>query len=166
VISRASLVLGFIVPCLATATGCQPPAYTSPATIAADSLSGIVSITGTAFEQRVVLRTGDRFTSLAAATSDSAALSRMGGVEVLVFGKQTPTLFRVDHFTALSVAGSPVADGVLRNAGGRVVLETARGPIPLGNPPTALRGMIGARVWIGGPLDTGPNTYGVIVPTP
>ena len=165
-IGRASLVLGLIVPCVAIGTGCQPPAHTSPAAIAADSLRGIVSITGTAFEQRLVLRTGDIVTSLSAATSDSAALSRLGGVEVLVLGKRTPNLFRVDHFTALSVADSPVADGVLRNAGGRVVLETTHGPIPLGNPPTALRGMIGARIWIGGPLDRGPNTYGVIVPAP
>jgi hypothetical protein len=166
VIRRASLVLGLIAPCLAIATGCHRPVHTSSAAIAADSLAGIVSITGTAFEQRIVLRAGDRVTSLAVSTSDSTALSRMGGVEVLVIGKRTPTLFGVDHFTALSVAGSPVADGVLRSDGGRVVLETTHGPIPLGNPPTALRGMIGARIWIGGPLDRGPNTYGVIVPAP
>jgi len=36
--------------------------------------------------------------------------------------------------------------------------------LPLGNPPAGLRALIGARVWIGGSLNTGPNTYGVIVP--
>jgi hypothetical protein len=164
VIWRASLVLGLIAPCVAIGTGCHRPAHTSSAAIESDSLSGIVSITGTAFEQRLVLRTGNSITPLSAATSDSAALSRMGGVEVLVVGKRTPNLFRVDYFTAVSVAGSPVADGVLRNDGGRLVLETTHGRIPLGNPPTALRGMIGARIWIEGPLDTGPNSYGVIAP--
>ena len=88
----------------------------------------------------------------------------MGGVDVLVIGRRSPSSFRVEHFTALNVAGSPVVDGVLRSDGGRLALETTRGAILLGNPPSALRGMIGARIWIGGPLDTGPNTYGVIVP--
>lgn len=142
---------------------CHYAPATSSAAIEADSLTGIVSVTGTAFEQHLVLRSGNSATSLSAATSDSAALSRLGGVEVLVIGRRTPNLFRVARFTAVNVAGSPVVDGFVRNDGGRLVLETTRGPIPLGNPPTALRGMIGARIWIGGPLDTGPNTYGVIV---
>ena len=34
----------------------------------------------------------------------------------------------------------------------------------IGNPPTALRKLIAARVWIGVPLDSVPNTFGVIVP--
>jgi hypothetical protein len=169
VIRRASLVLGLIAPCMAAATGCHTSAHTSAVAIAPDSvatapdsLTGIVSITGTSFEQRIVLRNGNSVTSLSAATPESAALSRMGGIEVRVVGKQTPSMFQVDHFTALSVAGSPVADGILRNDDGRLALETTHGRLPLGNPPTALRGMIGARVWIAGPLDTGPNSYGVI----
>jgi hypothetical protein len=164
VIRQATLVLGLIASCLAIATGCHQGAHTSPAAIAPDSLNGIVSITGTSFEQRLVLRTGNSVTSLAVATPESAALSRMGGIEVLVVGKRTPSVFEVDHFRALSVAGAPVVDGVLRNNDGRLVLETTRGRLPLGNPPTAFRGMIGARVWMAGPLDTGPNSYGVIAP--
>lgn len=88
----------------------------------------------------------------------------MVGVEVLVVGMRTPSAFRVERVRALSVAGSPVVDGVVKNVGGRLVLETANGPIPLGNPPPALQNMIGARVWISGPLDRGPNSYGVIAP--
>ena len=34
----------------------------------------------------------------------------------------------------------------------------------IGNPATALCNLIAARVWIGGPLDSVPNTFGVIVP--
>lgn len=170
-IRRVSLVLAIIAPCMAIATGCQRPAHTSaveiardPVATAPDSLTGVVSITGTSFEQRLVLRNGNSVTSLSAATPESAALSRMGGIEVLVIGKRAPGVFQVDHFTALSVAGSPVADGILRNNDGRLVLETTHGRIPLGNPPVALRDMIGARVWIAGPLDSGPNSYGVIAP--
>ena len=163
-IRHAALVFGFIAPCVAIATGCHQPAQTSPAPIAGDSLKGIVSITGTSFEQLIVLRSGNSVTRLSAATPDSGALSRMGGIEVMVYGRRTPTQFLVDRFTAMSVAGAPVVDGILKNDDGRLVLETIRGRLPLGNPPTALRGMVGARVWIAGPLDTGPNSYGVIAP--
>jgi len=88
----------------------------------------------------------------------------MGGVEVVVIGRRTPNHFQVERFTAVNVAGSPVVDGFLRKDGERLVLETTHGSIRLGNPPVALQGMIGARIWIGGPLDKGPNSYGVIVP--
>lgn len=165
-IARAAIVLGVIAPFMTVAVSCHPPAHNSSAATVPDSLTGIVSITGTAFEQQLVLRSGNATIYLSAATSDSAALSRMGGIEVLVIGKRTPNLFRVEHFTALSVAGSPVVDGVLRNDGGQLLLETNHGRISLGNPPAALRSMIGARIWIGGSLDRGPNIYGVIIPAP
>ena len=161
---RAPIVAGIAGLMFTAGMGCQHAARTSTAAIEPDSLTGAVSITGTAFEQQLVLRSGDRATPLSAGASDSAALSRMGGVEVLVIGKRTPNVFQVERFAALNVAGSPVVDGFIRNDGGRLVLETTNGRIPLGNPPATLRGMIGARVWIAGPLDTGPNSYGVIVP--
>ena len=162
--ARALLVLSVTAPFMTVALSCHPPARSSSAATAPDSLTGIVSITGTSFERQVVLRSGDNAIYLSAAPPDSAALFRLGGVEVLVKGKRTPNLFRVERFAALNVAGSPVVDGVLRNDGGRLMLETTHGRIGLGNPPNALRSMIGARIWIGGPLDTGPNTYGIITP--
>jgi hypothetical protein len=161
---RASIVAGIAALVMTVAMGCQHAPRESSAAIEPDSLSGIVSITGSAFEQRLILRSGNSATLLSAVASDSAALSRLGGVEVLVIGRRTPGVFHVERFTAVSVAGSPVADGFVRYDGGRLALETTRGRVPLGNPPTALRGLIGARVWIGGPLDSGPNSYGVIVP--
>ena len=158
------MVAGIVAPLMMVAMGCHHASRTSSAAIEPDSLTGIVAVTGTAFEQHLVLRSGDSATRLSAAITDSAAMSRMGGVEVLVIGRRAPNLFRVERFTAVNVAGSPVVDGFVRLDGSRLVLETTHGPIPLGNPPSALRGMIGARIWIGGPLDKGPNTYGVIVP--
>jgi hypothetical protein len=158
------MLLGILAPLMTAALGCHHPAPKASVAIEADSLTGIVSITGTSFERQIVLRSGDTATLLSAPAPDSAALSRLGGVEVLVVGRKSGNRFRVEHFTALSVAGSPVVDGILRNYGDRVVVETARGQLPLGNPPTGLRALNGARVWIGGPLATGPNSYGVIVP--
>jgi len=158
------MALGVVAPLMAIALGCHHPAPKPSVAIEADSLRGIVSITGTSFEQQLVLRSGATATLLSTAPPDSAALSRLGGVEVLVVGRRDGNRFRVKHFTALSVAGTPVVDGIVRNYGDRLVIETARGPLPLGNPPAGLRAFTGARVWVGGPLDKGPNTYGVIVP--
>jgi len=158
------MLLGILAPLMTAALACHHPAPKPSVAIEADSLRGIVSITGTSFEQQLVLRSGTTATLLSAAPPDSAALSRLGGVEVLVVGRTDGNRFRVEHLTALSVAGSPVVDGIVRKYGDRVVVETTRGPLPLGNPPSGLRALAGARVWIGGPLNTGPNTYGVIVP--
>jgi hypothetical protein len=158
------MAAGIVAPLIAMALGCHHPAPQPSVAIGADSLTGIVSITGTSFEQQLVLRSGTTATLLSAAALDSGALSRLGGVEVLVVGRKDGNRFRVEHLTSLSVAGSPVVDGIVRIYGDRVVVETARGPLPLGNPPSGLRALNGARVWIGGPLNTGPNTYGVIVP--
>jgi hypothetical protein len=158
------MAIGIVAPLIAMALGCHHPAPKPSVAIGADSLTGIVSITGTSFERQLVLRAGSTATFLSAAAPDSAALSRLGGVEVLVVGRKAGNHFRVEHFTALRVAGSPVVDGIVRNYGDRVIVETTRGPLPLGNPPSGLRALNGARVWIGGPLDKGPNTYGVIVP--
>jgi len=161
---RAFMIVGVVGSLVAAAMGCHHASRTSSDALKPDSLAGVVSVTGTAFEQHLVLRSGNSITTLSASTPDSAALSRMGGVEVLVVGRRTQNLFRVERFTAVTVAGSAVVDGFVRKEGDRLVLETTHGTIPLGNPPTALRSMVGARLWIGGPLDKGPNTYGVIVP--
>lgn len=158
------MALCIVAPLIAMTLGCHHPPAKPPVAIEPDSLTGIVSITGTSFERQIVLFSGSTATFLSAGAPDSAALSRLGGVEVLVVGRKSGNRFRVNHFTALSVAGAPVVDGILRSYGDRVVLETARGVVPLGNPPTGLRALNGARVWIGGPLATGPNSYGVIVP--
>ena len=161
---RAFIVAGIVAPLMTAAMACHHAPRTPPVAIKPDSVAGIVSITGTAFEQHIELHSGQVVIPLLAATPDSTALSRLGGVEVRVLGRWVHVSFRVESFTAVKVAESPVVDGFVRNDGDRLVLETNHGTIPLGNPPTAFRSMIGARVWVGGPLDKGPNSYGVIVP--
>ena len=132
----------------------------------ADSLAGVVSVTGTGFDQRLVLRVGTSTTALVATSADSASLTRVGGAEVVVFGQTVENAFHVASFAVRSVDGAPVADGTLQRASGRLVLRVPLGELALGNPPAALDSLVGARVWIGGPLATGPNVYGIISPAP
>ncbi len=160
-------IVGIIIGLSVTAgMGCHGSARTPPSATASDSLTGIVSVTGTAFEQRLTVRSGDATTYLSAATADSLALTRLGGVEVVIVGKRAPKMFRVQSFTALRVNGSPVVDGIVKTEGDKLVLETKYGRFVLGNPPQALRRMVSARIWIAGPLDKGPNSYGLIAPAP
>lgn len=132
--------------------------------ITPDSLRGIVSVVGTTYERSIALTSSGRVTLLVASAPDSAALARLGAVEIVVRGRSDGSTFRVVSFQAERVDGAPVVDGVLALDGEKLVLTTSAGHVALGNPPAAFRAMIGARVWVGGPLDTGPNNYGVIVP--
>ncbi len=128
-------------------------------------LHGVVSVTGTSFEQQIVLQAPNRNTRLVPANSaDSAALVRLGGVEIAARGAIDGNALRVASFTALSANGAPVVDGIVHVDGRSVTLETSTGRVPLGNPPAALLQMNGARVWLSGPIDKGPNSYGIIVP--
>lgn len=165
--SRVRRLLTLVAIASTVATGAchqaRPSTTASPAP-AADSVQGVVSVTGTGFEQRIVLRSDGRSTTLATTSADSAALSRLGGLEIVVRGRTEGAVLRVVSFTVRRLNGSAVLDGVLRADGPRIVLETTDGRVTLGNPPAALRAMIGARVWIAGPPDTGPNSYGVIRP--
>jgi hypothetical protein len=134
-----------------------------PPLAAADSAVGVIAVTGTSFEERLMLRVDGEWIRLRPDAGDSAALTRLSGVEVLVRGQRLTSGLLVQSFSVLRVDGQRVFDGVIRQDGARLVLETATDRVALGNPPAILRGMIGARVWIGGPLETGPNTYGIIV---
>jgi hypothetical protein len=137
----------------------QTPAQTPPS-----MLRGIISVTGTSFDQRILIQVENRSTRLWANPADSAALVRLGGVEVETLGWLEERGMRVGSFTAWSVSGARVVDGVVRVNGTSVSLETAKGLVALGNPPNELRMMPGARVWVSGSIEKGPNSYGVIVP--
>jgi hypothetical protein len=112
-----------------------------------------------------VLQAPNRNTRLVPATAaDSAALVRLGGVEIAARGTIDGSTLRVASFTALSASGASVVDGIVRVDGRTIALETSTGRVTLGNPPSALLQMNGARVWVSGPIDKGPNSYGIIVP--
>ncbi len=157
-------MLAAILPLVVTTADCHRTPRTAPTAAEPDSIRGIVSVTGTSFEQALMLRTENGVIALATNAADSAALSRMGGIDAIAFGTRVSNRFRVASFRAMTVAGAPVVDGVIREEDGKLSIETAGGRIALGNPPAQLRNLVGARVWIGGPLTTGPNQFGVISP--
>ena len=163
---HSSLGVGALVLCAVAAfTGCHRPMSEGIASAAQpDSLVGVVSVTGTSFEQHVVLRVAGRAQALVTTSADSASLSRVAGTEVVVRGRVEGNSLRVVSFTVRSVNGAPVADGTLLREGGLFVLQTAGGRREIGNPPASFGSMIGARIWVAGPLDVGPNVYGVITP--
>jgi hypothetical protein len=125
---------------------------------------GIVSVAGTSFDQQLLLRTPTRSIRLSATAADSAALVRVAGAEVDAYGTGDERVLHVVSFVVISVDQRPVADGILVMRDNALALRTVAGVTRLGNPPDALRNMVGARVWISGPLSSGPNSYGVIVP--
>lgn len=124
---------------------------------------GVVSVTGTSFEQHIVLRSGASARALTLWRDDSAALAQLGGAELVVRGVAAAETFTVHSFTVRAIDGAPVVDGLLGRKDGQLVLYTMSGPLALGNPPAALDSLGHARIWIGGPLATGPNVYGVIM---
>lgn len=133
-------------------------------TVALDSLTGIVSVTGTSYQQQLALRTNAGVRALTTNADDSAALTRLGGAEVVVHGATIADRFAMTRFVVRSVDGANVADGLLVRVSGRLVLRTRSADLVLGNPPVAFDSLVGARLWVGGPLDAGPNVYGVIRP--
>jgi hypothetical protein len=163
---RAWLAAGAIAASSGVESGCHHRKHVSAMDAAArpDSLRGVVSVTGTGFEQHIVLRSGEGAYTQMASASESAALTRVGGAEIVVHGVAAGDSFTVADFVVRAIEGAAVVDGVLVKSGDRLELRAERENLALGNPPAELMAMVGARVWIRGPLDTGPNSYGVIVP--
>lgn len=157
--------LGLLLIAAAGCTHRSSGAQATPETSATDSVVGTVAVTGTAFDQQFVLRTATGITRLNVTNAaDSTALVRLSGVEVMARGWTGGATLRVSSLTALRVDGQPVVDGVLRQQEGKLYIDTATGAFALGHPPSALWALAGARVWLGGALDTGPAVFGVIVP--
>jgi hypothetical protein len=168
---RGARIAGFIglSTALISATGCARRSRSAheSALVTRDSLVGVVVVTGTSFEEQLALRSVDRSIRLRPTAEDVASLKRLSGLEVLVRGVANEKEFLVSSFVVLRADGQPVVDGLLRRDGDRFVLETATGArISVGAPPAAFQSLVGARIWIGGSLDRGPNVYGIIMPPP
>jgi hypothetical protein len=129
-----------------------------------DSVRGTIHVTGSSpFAVPTLLPVGGG-RSLTLIGPDTAALKRVSGLEVVVRGAPAGgDRFRVSTFAVRTANGAPALDGVLAREGDALVIVTTDGRrVRLGNPPAAFQDLVGARVWLTGPADTGPNPYGVI----
>jgi len=157
---RLLLVAGVLAGCARP----SPGEGGEPAAAPGDTLRGLLEVAGAEPATQVVLRApgGGADTPL---LGDTPLLRRLSGLEVMVSGARATDGFRVERVAVRSADGVPATDGVLARDGARDVLVTADGRrVPLGPLPEGLRGRVGARVWLVGPLDRTAQSYGIITP--
>jgi hypothetical protein len=150
--------------CAAAALACSPHAPASqadPGAVGGDTLRGTVAIVGSEPMTSIVLQTAAGSSSLCGALE---LLRRGAGLEVAVWGSRNAQgQFCVDRFAVRSANGVPAVDGILTRAGEGFALVMVDGRrLPIARLPDALRSSIGARVWLAGPLDRAPDSFGVI----
>jgi hypothetical protein len=162
------LVAGIVVACAdrpAPADTQRPDsAATLPATLPAasgDSLRGIVGVRGNDSVPDLVLVTGGD--TIAIRGSDLGTLRRVIGFDVAVRGARSGAAFDVAGFVVRAFHGERVTDGTLDVANGGFFVRTEDGGrADISQIPPPLRGEIGSRIYLVGPLDRLPSAFGVI----
>ena len=130
---------------------------------APDTVRGIVSVAGSFPMTSVVVRpAGARAVTVTGPLA--AEIARADGADVWVRGTRTAAGLEASAYVVRAVDGRPVADGVIAREGEGLVLVTGGGRRAIARPLEALRGMIGARVWLAGPLDGTIESYGILRP--
>lgn len=159
---RQTLLLPCVLAALACARG-APAAAGADAPAAADSLRGTVAVVGSYPGTSVALLMdgGRRAVTL---EGERPLLDRLAGLEVAVWGSLVrPGVFRVERVAVRASGGVAAVDGIVAREGAGWVLVTADGRrLAIPRLPEALRGMAGARIWLAGPLDRAPDSFGVI----
>ena len=127
----------------------------------ADSMRGVVTLVGAEPARQVVLRVDGTEVSLSGMAT--SGLGRLAGIEVMVRGvKITPRDIVVSDYVVRASDGVPAWDGTLEQDGS-VRLTDGSGHKRLPSVPAALRGMVGARVWLAfKPGSTTADSYGII----
>jgi hypothetical protein len=142
-----------------------PPATPAAEPAQEDTVRGIVAEVGSVPITSIVVRpAGGR--SVTMLGSLAKEIGRAAGAEVWVSGHRTPEGLHAMRYAVRAVDGEPAVDGVLASEDGGLVLVTAGGRRRIVRPPQALRGMVGARVWLVGPIDGGITSYGVLREAP
>jgi hypothetical protein len=129
----------------------------------ADTLRGTVRITGS--EPAVTYVVEDAAGRQTALEGDRAVLERLNGLEVAFRGEpRAGAPFRVTRTEVRAANGIAAVDGVLARDAGRDVLVLRDGSRRVvARLPEALRGAVGSRVWLAGPLDGDIDSFGIIV---
>jgi hypothetical protein len=154
-IGIVGLVVAFVI------AGChRTPRSVDVASIRADSAEGTVRVVGVDALPRMTLATDD---GRGLALDGPDVLRRVAGLRVMVSGTRGARDFHVATFRVTAAAGVPAIDGVLATQDGMLVLLTADGRrFVLRDPPEGLRATLGHRVWVTGPPNGPPVSYGLI----
>lgn len=141
------------------APGTPATPVTTPA--GADTIRGIAAEVGSIPVTSIVVRpAGGRSVTI---LGDLAReIGRAAGADVWVRGRRTPQGLVAEQYAVRTVDGQPAVDGVVAAEGDGLALITPGGARRIARPPQALRGMIGARVWLVGDLDGSITSYGVL----
>ncbi|MDB4914857.1 MAG: hypothetical protein JWM95_2501 [Gemmatimonadetes bacterium] len=138
-----------------------------------DTVRGVLSTVGSEPIVEVVITpaAGEKFVIVGGQT---ARLRSLGKVEVMLAGRY-PGLrsmtaaprglraFEADKFTVRSADGVPAYDGVVVKEADHYFLISSNGHRwPADHMPEMLRRLPGARVFLAGPLDRDPVSYGII----
>jgi len=126
-----------------------------------DSVRGVVTILGAEAARQVVLRVDGNNVSLSGMAT--SGLARLAGTEIMVRGVMiTPRDIVVSDYVVRASDGVPAWDGTLDENGG-LRLTDGSGRKRLPSVPSALRGMVGTRVWVAFKDGrTTADSYGVI----
>lgn len=143
--------------------------------VASDTARGIVRRVGADPASRLLLLPiTANGTALALEPSQlSSELAAAEGLEITVSGTRTnerdlqaapggALIFRVHTFMVRASDGIEAHDGILRHIDDRWYLEQGRTRIPLVAVPAALTRHAGARVFLVGPLNRAPDSFGVL----
>jgi len=162
-----------LAPCALAVLACAPGAPPSAdneapvATASADTLRGTVEVVGSEPGTSVVLTDGRG--GAVALEGERQVLLALQALEVTVRGRmvEDPRRFRVERVAVRSANGVAAVDGVIAREGGRLLLVTGDGRrLAVPHLPAQLAAKVGARVWLAGPLDRHPDTFGVIAEAP
>ena len=137
------------------------------ANASADTLRGTVEVVGSEPGTQTVLADGRG--GVVTLEGERRVLLALQALEVAVEGRmaEDPRRFLVERVAVRSAHGVPAVDGVIAREGGRLVLVTGDGRrLPVPHLPAQLAGKVGARVWLAGPLDRHPDTFGIITEAP
>lgn len=159
---RALLLVPCALATLACGRGTHPHANEGLG-MDGDTLRGLVAIVGSEPGTWAVLQmdAGRRAVTL---LGDRRLLDRLSGLEATVWGTPDESgMFQVERFEVRGSGGIAAVDGVIERRGGGYVLVTHGGrALPIARLPETLRSSVGARVWLAGPLDRAPDSFGVI----
>ena len=142
---------------------------------APDTVRGIVSIRGSEpLTTVVVTPVGSPGDPVAPRGTELALLRSVAGLEVVLAGRRSEdrvleagprgaVAFDLERFLVRAADGQPARDGVLGEDAGRYDLIAADGTrTPIVALPPALQSQVGARIYLVGPPDRAPSSYGII----